>query len=368
MWTGIQRVVRKLTGAFYRGAGGSYDVLPVAIRLDKGLPEVATSHIALSVGEVDVPSAYEVEVRPGDDLLMLDSTWVDYPAHKDLFAEIRGFGGAVFTCIYDLIPELHPEVCVTSMPEIHSRWLHAAVAESDGLICISMAVADELLSYVTEHDLSYRPGLRIGWFHCGSDLDGYHNVKPVRDEVRAAFDDDGPTFLAVGTLEPRKCHALALDAFETLWKRGVEARLVFIGGRGWNVDGLADRIRRHPEHGERLFWFEGASDNDVSHAYGLAAAVVSMSLAEGFGLPLAEAARLDKPVICSDIPVFREVGREGAIYFTSGDAESMADAVEGFLSGQRTAYPSKVSRTTWAEAAGRIGDVIYGNDWYRELS
>ena len=366
-WTGIQRVVRKLTAVSFRGAVGRSEVIPVAVRIYGDRIRTATNHLALSLGEERIAEPHDIEFRPGDDLFMLDSNWIEYPDFHHHFFELRKQGGKVYTCIYDLIPELHPEVCVDHMPQAHVRWLHAAVAQSDGLICISRAVADELLDYVAANDLPHRPGLRVGWFHCGSDLDGFHSIKPVRDEVRAAFGDGVPSFLAVGTLEPRKRQALAIDAFESLWERGVDARLVLIGGRGWKIDALADRIRSHPEHGRRLFWFEGASDNDVSHAYENAAAVVSMSLAEGFGLPLAEAARLDKPVICSDIPVFREVGGEGAIYFASEDEAAMADAVQGFLEGRLTADPSKVSRTTWAEAARRIGDVVYGGDWYREL-
>ncbi len=366
-WTGIQRVVRKLTAAFYRGGIDRADVIPLAVRLDGDLPEAATGHVALSLGRTDIAKAYEVEIRPGDDLLMLDSNWEHPETFPALFARVRRCGGRVFTCVYDLIPELHPEVCIDIMPGIHSRWLRAAVAGSDGLICISQAVADELLSYIRDNDLPHRPGLKIGWFHCGSDIDSFHSVKPVRDEVRAAFSGEVPTFLAVGTLEPRKCHALALDAFDLLWAQESDARLVFVGGRGWKIDALADRIRSHPQHGKRLFWFEGVSDNDVSHAYERTTAVVSMSMAEGFGLPLAEAARLDKPVICSDIPVFREVGGEGAVYFASDDAASMAEAVQDWLAGRRQADPTKVSRTTWKEAARRIGQVIYDEAWYEQL-
>ena len=367
-WTGIQRVVRKLTAAFYRGCAERHDLVPVAIRLDGTKPASAMEHVALSLGHQDVAHSYEVEIRPGDDLFMLDSTWSEYESCKPIFDRVRAADGRVLTCIYDLIPELHSEVCDKAMPQAHERWLSTAVAESDGLICISQAVADELLIYIEDRDLPHRAGLRIGWFHCGSDLDGFHSVKPVRDEVRTAFSDAATTFLSVGTLEPRKCHALAIDAFDSLWKRGSDVRLVFIGARGWNVDALVKRIKSHPEHDRRLFWFEGASDNDVSHAYERAAAVICMSMAEGFGLPLAEAARLDKAVICSDIPVFREVGGEGAVYFTSEDAASLAEAVEDWLAGRRTADPSKVSRTTWADAARRIGQIIYDGDWYRELA
>lgn len=367
-WTGIQRVVRKLTAAFYRGGADEAAFVPVAVRLGGMKPVAAMGHVAVALGSRNVATPYEVEIRRGDDLFMLDSTWSEYETCKTQFDRIRAVQGRVFTCIYDLIPELHPEVCGEGMPQAHARWLSAAAVESDGLICISRAVADELLAYILDHHLPYRRGLHIGWFHCGSDIDEFHGVRSVRDDVRAAFRGEEPTFLAVATLEPRKCHALAIDAFDLLWERGVAARLVFIGAQGWKIEALIKRIRMHPEHEKRLFWFDGASDNDVSYAYKSATAIVSMSLAEGFGLPLAEAARLNKPVICSDIPVFREVGGEGAVYFTPLDTASMAQTVEDWLGGRLKTDPTKVSRTSWMQAARRIREIIYDGDWYMTLS
>ncbi len=366
-WTGIQRVVRKLTAAFYQGGAERLDVIPVAVRLYPDRIDTAANHIALALGEEKGFKPHEIDVRRGDDLFMLDSNWIEFPNFVALYNQIRNLGGKVYTCVYDLIPEYHPEVCDSAMPIHHLRWLTSAVLHSDGLICISKSVAHELISFIQENKLSHRPNLKVGWFHCGSNLNNFHSTRLVREHVREAFATETPTFLAVGTLEPRKRHALALDAFEILWKRGVDVTLVFIGAEGWKIEALAERLRSHPEYDRRLFWFQHSSDNDVSHAYENASAVVSMSMAEGFGLPLAESARLGKGVICSDIPVFREVGGEGAVYFKSEHPGSMAEAVEDWLAGRRKTDPSKVSRTTWAEAARRIGDVIYGGDWLLEL-
>jgi glycosyltransferase involved in cell wall biosynthesis len=47
----------------------------------------------------------------------------------------------------------------------------------------------------------------------------------------------------------------------------------------------------------------------------LADLVLLPSTEEGFGVPLQEAAALRVPVLCADIPVFREVGGAGAKYF-----------------------------------------------------
>jgi glycosyltransferase involved in cell wall biosynthesis len=51
----------------------------------------------------------------------------------------------------------------------------------------------------------------------------------------------------------------------------------------------------------------------LSDLYMLSDVVVLPSASEGFGLPLAEAAILRVPVVCTDLPAFREVAPEGAI-------------------------------------------------------
>ena len=39
------------------------------------------------------------------------------------------------------------------------------------------------------------------------------------------------------------------------------------------------------------------------------------SIDEGFGIPLIEALKLKVPVICSDIPIFKEIANDSVIYF-----------------------------------------------------
>ena len=147
----------------------------------------------------------------------------------------------------------------------------------------------------------------------------------------------------------------------------MEAGLCIIGRRGWNVDALERRILAHPELGERLHWLSDASDADLLYGYQHAEAVLCPSTAEGFGLPIAEAARMERPVLCSDIPVFREVGGEGALYFPPNNARALATLIESWLQGERQADPALISCISWADAAYRIHQILYGDEWYVAL-
>src|SRR6202022_1322602 len=100
-----------------------------------------------------------------------------------------------------------------------------------------------------------------------------------------------------------------------LWGRlaatmALPPRLFVIGARGWENEQVVDLLERsHRLHGlveER----NHLNDEGVESLLSRARALLVPSFVEGYGLPLAEALASGVPVICSDIPVFREVGRD----------------------------------------------------------
>jgi glycosyltransferase involved in cell wall biosynthesis len=52
---------------------------------------------------------------------------------------------------------------------------------------------------------------------------------------------------------------------------------------------------------------------------------------ESFGMPLAEALAMGAPAVAADIPACREVGGDGAAYYATGDAHSLADGIDAVL-------------------------------------
>ena len=160
--------------------------------------------------------------------------------------------------------------------------------------------------------------LAIGYFPLGSTLaDTLPTTGTSADVAESlAVMTRAPMFLMVGTVEPRKAHGDALEAFEQLWADGVDVNLVIVGKQGWMVETLAARLRSHPMRGSRLFWLEAASDEMLERLYAGASALIAASHGEGFGLPIVEAARHGAGVIARDLAVFREVAGDHALYFS----------------------------------------------------
>ena len=148
-----------------------------------------------------------------------------------------------------------------------------------------------------------------------------------------------PSLLMVGTLEPRKGHTQALDAFELLWADGVEANLVIIGHEGWHVEDLVSRLTRHRFAGKYLFWLSQADDHVLSLAY-KDRRLLAASEGEGFGLPLIEAARYGLPILARDLPVFREVaGKHAPTSRAKTQRPSETRSVGGLIYLRRARYP-----------------------------
>jgi glycosyltransferase involved in cell wall biosynthesis len=246
-------------------------------------------------------------------------------------------------------------------------WFKTIASASDVLVGISTAVAVELEQWLGGQGLPQGERPRLGYFHLGAGLGiGARNRDLAADAMQVLSRLASlPTFLMVGTLEPRKGHRQVLGAFERLWRDGADVALVIVGKHGWLIDELAERLRRHTEFGQRLFWLEGISDEYLEKLYAASTCLIAASEGEGFGLPLIEAAQHRLPIIARDIAVFREVAGQHAYYFSGMSPEALADAVRNWM-GLRSAGNAPSSEgmrwLTWAESTGQLLQVVLGTN------
>ncbi|MCL5884786.1 MAG: glycosyltransferase family 4 protein [Deltaproteobacteria bacterium] len=121
-----------------------------------------------------------------------------------------------------------------------------------------------------------------------------------------------------------------IRAFMLLVDDFPELRLVVAGGRYTTLD-MVDRWKADPRLAGRLIEISSPSDGEILRLLSRAKAFVFPSFAEGFGLPPLEAMAAGVPVVCSDIPVFREVYGEAVLYVDPNRPESIAAALRALL-------------------------------------
>jgi len=178
-------------------------------------------------------------------------------------------------------------------------------------------------------------------------LDFVLNSDEVRPSVRNAFETGKHAFLMVGSIEPRKKHDFVLDAFERLWSAGGDVSLVMIGRQTWRMDTFLDRVARHPKRGHQLHVVRDASDAELDYAYKNASALIIASEVEGFGLPIVEAFQCGLSVLCSDIPVFREIADEQAVFFGLEHSGQLSRAIAEFCSSHDPTRRSERVQQRW---------------------
>ena len=369
--TGIQRVVRNVIREMTAITDPAFRIDLVKIQDGKLFNSYRYAEKLFGLPAESLGDETPVEIRNGDQLFMLDSSWHLYDLFLPVFNQIRSHGGRIFTMIYDLIPILLPETCDKPVLDTFNHWVDTAIAQSDGLICISQAVADDVARYIDRTKGLLTHPLNLDFVHLGSDISPTSGGSIVRDFVENMVESSqAPLFLMVGTIEPRKGHNFAIDAFEELWRRGLDYRLCIIGKVGWNSAQTETRIKTHPEYGRRLFFIEKATDAEINYCYSHATALVSPSIAEGFGLPIIEAAYHDIPAVVSDIPVFHEVGGEGSLYFSLESPIHMAEAVIRMTKlpeSERLAMAKRIEILTWKDCAGMVLKIIQNKRKYRRL-
>jgi len=158
----------------------------------------------------------------------------------------------------------------------------------------------------------------------------FHDARLLANEKREKdinkFFIDKPFLLFVGGRRYYKNFLLLLKAF-AISKINQDFILVVVGSERSFFDEEMEIINKFKLQTKiRLLGF--VKLEELVSIYLSAYGFIFPTMAEGFGLPLLEAMACEIPVVCSDIPVLREVGGVSPIYFNPHDVNSLVQAIE----------------------------------------
>lgn len=356
--TGIQRVVRNILWEMLNDLDPAFRVEPIYLDPEANQYRYArrftSAFLGVDIGEIgdDI-----VDFAPLDILLLLDLNPSGLPEIKDQLDQLTAIGVRIVSVVYDLLPIKLPHCFPPEAEGMHKRWLDC-IARGSKAVCISASVARDLEDYLAKNYSDNQ--LEIDYFPLGSELDNRNtsNKSNNNDLAEIGMDFNKPTFLMVGTIEPRKGHGEVLDAFEALWSKGQDVNLCIVGKQGWMVEELTARIERLSEKEPRLKWLSQISDAILWELYDKATCLLGASLDEGFGLPLVEGAQHGLPIIARDIPVFREVCGNGATYFGNNLEKTVLSWIDDYASGCHV--PStEVNITSWKKSTNLLLESVF---------
>ncbi|MCW2600416.1 MAG: glycosyl transferase group 1 [Frankiales bacterium] len=228
--------------------------------------------------------------------------------------------------LHDLVWLKHPQ-WQSRGGRLYYRRVAARALSRVHLVAVSQAVADELADEL----------------HLQADVipNGVRAVPlSTVPEVR-----ERPYLLSVGAVEPRKNLARLIAAYDKSGLAGV-VDLVLVGRTAWGS--LPPGVLH----------LGAVDDARLDRLYRGATAVVSASLYEGFGLPVAEALAAGAPVVCSDIAAYREVAAGAAQHFDPLSETSIVAALRAAAAGQLpTPAPALRDRWSWQRCAAQHEDL-----------
>lgn len=271
--------------------------------------------------------------------LLLSHQNLDRPA---LIADAVGRHRArLVAMVHDLIPLEFPEYCGPRQPERHRLRIQTVSRIAEAVIVPSDAVCRALAPHLAA---AGRPAVPI-------------HVVPNGVHLREVIDQAGdvtardprsmvpPYFVCLGTIEPRKNHALLLAVWRRLAaERGRAApRLILIGRRGRECEHVRRLIDRTPGFEGLIEEHNALPDGEVIRLLRGSCALLYPSFAEGFGLPVAEALALGVPVVCSDIPPHREIAAGAATFLDPTDGPGWYNVVTALVRDRGSAQQLPVS-------------------------
>jgi|GEM_PF-1526372 len=333
------------TGAWYRGMGR------YTAALLGELPEIIPTGTRLvGLFGTDLPHAKERadEVRkisPGIETIVLNfkkgssipaerynaaatSAWVK----QNVVGEVNFIATSIFSfdyqpfllhgarnsvIFYDLIPYKNWDIFANHFPleEYFKRF--AYIYSADHLFAISGAVRQDLIGLlgVSSNRITNIMGAAIP----ATLLDDTNE----QDDTALLGQLEGQRYVLLpGGASPHKNMYRAVAAFDIFNKNfGDTFKLVISSS-------YPEHMRRNLQSISPNILLSGEVSSDtLAKMYGDAEAVMFPSLDEGLGLPILEAAMHGKPVVCSDIPVFREFSDD--FYFF--DPKSLDSIASGLL-------------------------------------
>lgn len=250
----------------------------------------------------------------------------------------------VVLTVHDLLPFRHPSFVPGPYAPVLRTLIRGAARNARRVLTISESSKADIVRY-----LGKNPDLV--------------DVAPLAGHARPGLPNvprEPSLLLALGNRMPHKNFETLIRAVAAI-PAEIRPRLIITGSHG--DDPLAPLVR---ELGVESFvelrgWL---TDDEVESLYASATAMVLPTLFEGFGLPVIEAMARGCPVLCSDIPVLREVGGGAALYVNPHSASALADQISSVLADPlrlaalSSAGRSRAAKFSWTRTAAQTASAF----------
>lgn len=215
------------------------------------------------------------------------------------------------TTIHDLAFHHHPEWNSRKFSTWYNFLIPRIARKSRHVFTVSETIASEIVrAYKIPHE-------RISIT--------YNGISEIMMPVSGSQPEKQPILLSVGTFNQRKNQAALVNGF--LGSHAAKThKLILVGDKNriFSESGLDTGSLS----GKNVEIRSGLSETELAMLYWQAEIVASTSLYEGFGIPLAEGLANGCKLICSEIPVYKELYGQVSTFCNPNNPTQIAAAID----------------------------------------
>jgi glycosyltransferase involved in cell wall biosynthesis len=255
-------------------------------------------------------------------------------------AQVRRAGADVYFSPIPVLPVLAPMPCpavvtVHDLLEFRARWWYfrrligRTLRRASAVVCVSQATLADLSAefpFAIAKARVVREAADAAIFR-----EAAEGEDQARAELFARLGFGERPIVAVGTIQPRKNYLRLIEAYARVTAAGpAPPPLVIVGRPGWEYD----EVLRAPARlgvESRVVLTGHLEEDQVAGLLRNSALLAAVSTAEGFGLPLVEAMYSGVPMLAADIPAFREVAGNAALFVNPLSVDDIAAGLRRLL-------------------------------------
>lgn len=246
--------------------------------------------------------------------------------------------------MHDIIPLLYHDRYFPTMRVDDYLAQYKIIFEADRVVTVSQSVCDDLQVYLGLE--SKRTSAINGASVVAADM-------PERVDLSKDYKKPY-VFMPTGN-DIRKNNQRAVNAFESYLKEsGKDLELVI---SSFFTDFEKQELRRLSPH---IRFCGNVTDDELAWLFKNSECLLFPSESEGLGLPMLDAVMVDQKVICSDIPVFREISANGFYFADPYNPDSIKEALAKALEHKslsddaKKEYKRIKKEFTWENVASRL--------------
>lgn len=361
--TGIARVILAFIWHLATAHDQDIDLYGISFRSEDGgyrvwdLRGVAccTEGIVSAVEHIRHTDPVGIDWTPHDVVLLLGEQWLFGPSVSEVAKLKKNKAIIVISLLHDFVPFFMPELYWDGFSSQYIQCITDLIHLSDSILVYSNSTRRDLLRFFPNVD-AQKPVTTI---RLGDDFDAIAK----RSHPAEVDGLPGERFvLVVGTLQPRKNHAILLPVWRRLLLEQPERcpMLVLAGKKGWHVDEFLYFCNRNPDLHKKIKVLDNIDDGKLRWLYENALFSIYPSLYEGWGLPIAESLAFGRACLASNTSAMPEIAGDLIDYFSPYDTGELFHLIDRYLKDpsllteKERSIKSRFRKTVWSRTVKEV--------------